>query len=64
MCEARADFSPEAARVGWSDMLGLFAADPLLGSNRIPIRIRIGAASLLTLVLVPTLPPPPPVDCA
>ena len=42
-------------------MLGLFAADPLLGSNRIPIRIRIGAASLLTLVLVPTLPPPPPV---
>ena len=26
MCEARADFSPEAARVGWSAMLGLFAS--------------------------------------
>ena len=25
MCEARTDFSPEAARSGWSDMLGLFA---------------------------------------
>ncbi len=26
MCEARADFSPQAARFGWSEMLGLFAA--------------------------------------
>jgi carboxymethylenebutenolidase len=26
MCEARADFSPEAARAGWSEMLGLFQA--------------------------------------
>jgi len=26
MCEARADFSPEAARSGWSAMLGLFAS--------------------------------------
>lgn len=26
MCEARADFSPDAARVGWSAMLGLFAS--------------------------------------
>ena len=26
MCEARADFAPEAARVGWSAMLGLFAS--------------------------------------
>ena len=26
MCEARADFSTNAARSGWSDMLGLFAA--------------------------------------
>jgi hypothetical protein len=25
MCEARADFSPKAARDGWSAMLGLFA---------------------------------------
>jgi len=42
-------------------MLGLFAADPLLGNTRVPIRIRIAAAFVLTLVLVPTLPPPPPV---
>ena len=26
MCEARADFSPEAASAGWSEMLDLFAA--------------------------------------
>ena len=26
MCEARADFLPEAARSGWSTMLGLFAS--------------------------------------
>ena len=26
MCQARADFSPEAARSGWSAMLGLFAS--------------------------------------
>jgi carboxymethylenebutenolidase len=25
MCEARADFHPEAARAGWSTMLELFA---------------------------------------
>jgi len=42
-------------------ILGLFAADPLLGSSRLPIRIRVAAAILLTVVLVPTLPPPPAV---
>ncbi|MBU3694085.1 MAG: flagellar biosynthetic protein FliR [Rhodocyclaceae bacterium] len=42
-------------------ILGLLAADPLLGSARVPIRIRIAAALLLTVVLVPTLPPPPAV---
>lgn len=42
-------------------ILGLFAADPLLGSARLPIRIRVAAAILLTVVLVPTLPPPPAV---
>ena len=26
MCEARADYRQEAARSGWSEMLGLFAA--------------------------------------
>lgn len=42
-------------------ILGLFAADPLLGSGRIPVRIRVAAALLIAVVLVPTLPPPPPV---
>jgi flagellar biosynthetic protein FliR len=42
-------------------MLGLFAADPLLGNTRVPIRIRVAAAFVLTLLVVPTLPPPPPV---
>jgi flagellar biosynthetic protein FliR len=40
-------------------ILGLFASDPLLGSGRIPARIRVAAAFMLTLVVVPTLPPPP-----
>jgi len=43
-------------------VLGLFGADPLLGSSRVPIRIRVAAAFLITLVLVPTLPPAPPVS--
>ncbi len=42
-------------------ILGLLAADPLLGSDRVPIRIRVATAILLTMVIVPTLPPPPPV---
>ncbi|NCA23242.1 MAG: hypothetical protein EBS91_01180 [Betaproteobacteria bacterium] len=42
-------------------ILGLLAADPLLGSDRIPVRIRIAFALVMTLVLVPALPPPPAV---
>ena len=42
-------------------ILGLLAADPLLGSDRVPIRIRIATALLLTMVIIPTLPPPVPV---
>ncbi len=43
-------------------ILGLLAADPLLGSDRIPVRIRVATAILLTALLVPTLPPPPSVE--
>ncbi len=42
-------------------ILGLLSADPLLGSDRVPVRIRVAMAILLTLIIVPTLPPPPPV---
>jgi flagellar biosynthetic protein FliR len=42
-------------------ILGLLAADPLLGSERVPVRIRIAMAILLTVVVAPTLPPPLPV---
>ncbi len=43
-------------------VLGLLAADPLLGSARIPVSIRIATGLVLTMVLVPTLPPPPDVQ--
>jgi len=43
-------------------ILGLLAADPLLGSDRVPIRIRVGLGLLLTLIIVPTLPPPPAIE--
>ncbi|MEY3974146.1 MAG: hypothetical protein RIS59_507 [Pseudomonadota bacterium] len=42
-------------------ILGLLAADPLLGSDRIPVRVRIATALVLAMLVVPTLPTPPAV---
>ena len=40
-------------------VLAVLAAAPVLGQTRIPVRIRIGLAIGITLVLAPTLPTPP-----
>ncbi len=43
-------------------ILALLSTDPIFGNRAVPGRIKIGAAILLTLVLIPTLGPPPPVE--
>lgn len=40
----------------------LVAAAPLLGTQTVPVRIRLGLALVLTLVIAPVLPPVPVVD--
>ncbi|MDO9372711.1 MAG: flagellar biosynthetic protein FliR [Gammaproteobacteria bacterium] len=40
----------------------LVSAAPLLGSRSVPVRIRLGLALVLTLVIAPVLPPPPALD--
>ncbi len=40
----------------------LVGAAPLLGTHSVPVRIRLGLALLLTLVIAPVLPPPPALD--
>ena len=42
-------------------VLAVLAAAPVLGQTRIPARVRIGLAVGIVIVLVPTLPAPPPV---
>lgn len=40
-------------------ILGLMIAAPLFGNPRFPLRLRVGLALLITLVIAPTLPPLP-----
>lgn len=42
-------------------IIGMMLADPFFSSRRISVRIRVGFAILLTLVIVPALPPMPSV---
>ncbi|MBU6459461.1 MAG: flagellar biosynthetic protein FliR [Proteobacteria bacterium] len=43
-------------------ILAMLAADPVLGNTAIPVRVKIGLAGFLSLLLVPILPVPPFVD--
>ena len=43
-------------------ILALVSTDPIFGNRAVPGRVKIGVAFLLTLVLLPTLAPPPPVE--
>jgi flagellar biosynthetic protein FliR len=45
-------------------ILALIASAPVLGDQQVPIRIKIGLALLLTVIIAPTLDPPPNVDVA
>ncbi|MDP3715801.1 MAG: flagellar biosynthetic protein FliR, partial [Burkholderiales bacterium] len=40
-------------------ILGLMIAAPLFGNQRFPVRMRVGLALLITVVVAPTLPPLP-----
>jgi len=42
-------------------VLGLLIAAPLFGNPRFPLRVRLGLALLITVVVAPTLPPVPQV---
>ena len=42
-------------------ILGLMIAAPLFGNQRFPLRMRVGLALLITLIVAPTLPPMPQV---
>jgi flagellar biosynthetic protein FliR len=42
-------------------ILGVMIAAPLFGNPRFPVRMRVGLALLITLVVAPTLPPLPPI---
>ncbi len=41
---------------------GLLMTAPVIGTQSVPVRIRLGAAIAITWVIVPVLPAPPPVD--
>ncbi len=43
----------------FSRILGLMIAAPLFGNMVFPIRVRVSLALLITLIIAPTLPPPP-----
>ncbi|CAK0749546.1 Flagellar biosynthetic protein FliR [Gammaproteobacteria bacterium] len=40
----------------------LFMTSPMLGTKTVPARVRMALAVAVTAVIVPTLPPPPPLD--
>lgn len=42
-------------------LLALMLVAPLFGERVVPLRVRIGLAIVVTAVLAPTLPPPPPI---
>ncbi|QLI80711.1 flagellar biosynthetic protein FliR [Chitinibacter fontanus] len=42
-------------------IMGMLLVDPFFSSRRIPVRVRVGLAIFLTLVVVPALPPMPSV---
>lgn len=42
-------------------ILGVIATDPVLGNRSVPARVKIGLAFLVTILLAPTLGPPPAV---
>ncbi len=41
---------------------GFFLAVPIIGTRLVPQRIRLGLAMVVTIAIVPVLPPPPAVD--
>lgn len=41
---------------------GLFAIVPVLGGGEVPMRVRVGLASLITVLIVPSLAPMPELD--
>jgi len=43
-------------------ILALVSTDPIFGNRAVPGRVKIGVAFLLTIMLLPTLAPPPPVE--
>jgi flagellar biosynthetic protein FliR len=45
-------------------VLGLLFAEPILGNPNVPVRVKVGLAVLITLILAPVLPAMPRVDPA
>jgi flagellar biosynthetic protein FliR len=45
-------------------VLGLVFAEPILGNQNVPVRVKVGLALLITMVVAPLLPPLPRVDPA
>src|SRR6476469_9133791 len=45
-------------------VLGLVFAEPILGNQNVPVRVKVGVALLITIVLAPLLPALPRVDPA
>jgi len=45
-------------------ILALVASAPVLGDQQVPVRVKIGLALLLTVIIAPTLDAPPDVDVA
>lgn len=45
-------------------ILGLLATEPVLGNRSVPAQVKVGLAIAITVVLVPSLPPPPAVEPA
>lgn len=45
-------------------ILALIASSPVLGNKQIPVRVKIGLALMLTVIIAPTLDAPPNVEAA
>jgi flagellar biosynthetic protein FliR len=45
-------------------VLGLVFAEPILGNSNVPVRVKVGLALLITMLLAPVLPPLPRADPA
>ena len=45
-------------------VFGLILAEPILGNPNVPLRVKVGLALLISIVLAPVLPAMPRVDVA